>query len=260
MQTVEIAAADITAATKKLFTSKFPGQLRCDAVLEGVCKGRIFADNPTNPTWCVVQESSFGTLFWAGDVDTEILRHFVDTLSSQGDVLIGLYENDMRTNLLPPHPQYDGHTIDFTDRPALEGLSAYLQPIPDRCIFRRVDRALFERSMDYQFYSDMFGSADRALEKTLGLFLMNGETILCEAWAGCNVSGTIEIGVNTIESERRKGYATATCARLILACEALGYQTYWNCAKQNTASRALAQKLGYRTSVEYCLLGWFPST
>jgi RimJ/RimL family protein N-acetyltransferase len=57
----------------------------------------------------------------------------------------------------------------------------------------------------------------------------------------------IEIGVGTAEAQRGKGYATVTCARLILECERGGTQTFWNAAAQNTASVALARKLGYRT-------------
>ena len=48
-----------------------------------------------------------------------------------------------------------------------------------------------------------------------------------------------------------------TCAHLIRDCEARGYQTYWNCARQNLASAAVARKLGYRTEKEYRLLAWF---
>jgi RimJ/RimL family protein N-acetyltransferase len=37
----------------------------------------------------------------------------------------------------------------------------------------------------------------------------------------------------------------------------MGQQTWWNCAKQNVASAALARKLGYRTEREYRVLAWF---
>jgi RimJ/RimL family protein N-acetyltransferase len=65
------------------------------------------------------------------------------------------------------------------------------------------------------------------------------------------------VGVMTHELYQGRGYATLTCAHLLQACEALGYQTYWNCAKQNRASAALARKLGYRVEREYKLVAWF---
>jgi RimJ/RimL family protein N-acetyltransferase len=55
----------------------------------------------------------------------------------------------------------------------------------------------------------------------------------------------------------QKGYATITCAHLIQEMEQQGYLTYWNCAKDNQASIALARKLGYQTEKVYRLLAWF---
>jgi RimJ/RimL family protein N-acetyltransferase len=67
----------------------------------------------------------------------------------------------------------------------------------------------------------------------------------------------IEIGVETHPHHMRKGYATLTCAHLIAEMEQQGYSTYWNCAKGNLPSAALARRLGYRTEKEYRLVAWF---
>jgi RimJ/RimL family protein N-acetyltransferase len=69
----------------------------------------------------------------------------------------------------------------------------------------------------------------------------------------------VEMGVTTRAQYQRRGYATLTCAHLIRACEERGYRTYWNCAKQNLASAAVARKLGYRREKVYRLLAWFKS-
>jgi RimJ/RimL family protein N-acetyltransferase len=47
-----------------------------------------------------------------------------------------------------------------------------------------------------------------------------------------------------------------TSARLIQEIEAMGGQTYWNCARQNVASAAVARKLGYRIEKEYRCMVW----
>jgi RimJ/RimL family protein N-acetyltransferase len=88
------------------------------------------------------------------------------------------------------------------------------------------------------------------------LCLLRGEEILCEASTGPAVNGLIELGVITHEPHQGQGYATLTCAHLAHQCEQRGYQTYWNCAKQNVASAAVARKLGYRIEREYKLLAW----
>jgi RimJ/RimL family protein N-acetyltransferase len=122
---------------------------------------------------------------------------------------------------------------------------------------RSVDRQLFECSADHDFYCTLYGSAEQALEKGLARFLLYGDEIRSEAYAYFAALGIIEIATSTREPYRGRGYASIACAHLIRSCEQLGYQTYWNCARQNLASAAVARKLGYRSEKEYRLLAWF---
>ena len=59
----------------------------------------------------------------------------------------------------------------------------------------------------------------------------------------------IEIEVDTLPSERRKGLASAACAALILRCLDEGLYPSWDA--QNLSSVGLARKLGYEFSHEY---------
>ena len=59
----------------------------------------------------------------------------------------------------------------------------------------------------------------------------------------------IEIEVDTIETERRKGLAAAACAALILRCLKEGLYPSWDA--QNLTSVRLAEKLGYELDHEY---------
>jgi GNAT superfamily N-acetyltransferase len=65
------------------------------------------------------------------------------------------------------------------------------------------------------------------------------------------------IGVITQATYRKQGLATFACAFLIQLCEASGAQTYWDCARLNLGSVALARKLGFQNEREYKLLAWF---
>ena len=58
-----------------------------------------------------------------------------------------------------------------------------------------------------------------------------------------------EIQVDIIESHRRRGLASAVCARLIFEGLARGLEPHWDAA--NMASVGLAQKLGYRLKRKY---------
>ncbi len=97
----------------------------------------------------------------------------------------------------------------------------------------------------------MFGSIQQALEWGYGLCLVHGDELVCEAFAGPSAGGVIEIGVETHPRHMQKGYAVITCSHLIHIMEQQGFQTYWNCAKQNLPSAALARRLGYQTEREY---------
>ena len=255
----QLSSVQVSPRLRSLFDPGLPAALRCFAVLEGAAAGQILTDDPANPTWGLVWETAFGTLYPGGALEAPLLARLVDKLRREGDVMLGLWPDDDRLQQLPPNPGYEGAVLEFVDRPLGQGLEPYLSQIPPGCQLRRVDHHLLELMTDRDLTITTFGSAEKALEKGLGFFLMSGDTLLCETFSGPPALGLIEIGVMTHEPYWGQGYATLTCAHLIQACEALGYQTYWNCAKQNRASAAVARKLGYRTEKEYKLVAWFKS-
>jgi len=253
---IEVAPDQVTPQLRALFDSRMPAGFRCFAVIAGDAAGRILTDDPVRPTWGAVQEGAFGTVYPGGTLAAPTWHRLIAKLYQDCDVLVGLWPDDERIQLLPSSPDYDGFTLDFTDRPIGAGLDGDLPQLPDGCNMRNLDRELFERSEDRDFYSTLYGSAGQALKKVHARFLMRGDEICCESYAYFAALGMIEIATSTREPYRGRGYATITCAHLIQACEAHGYQTYWNCAKQNLASAAVAHKLGYRTEKDYRLLAW----
>jgi GNAT superfamily N-acetyltransferase len=237
-----------------------PASLRCFTVLDSNVIGDILTDDPDNPSWGLVRENADGSIYLGGVIEAATLGQLVARLRRTGDVLIGAWPGDPWPEGLPPNPDYVGRVLEFVDRPgddaALEVLS---RQIPEGCVLRPMERELIEQSAQRDRTVQGFGSVDRFLIKGLGSTLMRGEEVLCEASAGPEVMGLREMGVFTYEPHRGRGYATATCAHLVRKIESAGLQTYWNCAKQNLASAAVARKLGYRLESEYKLLAWFES-
>lgn len=254
---LQLSADQASPNLRALFDLHDPAGIRCFAVLEGDSAGRIFTDDPAKPTWGIVQESAYGTVYLGGTLTAAGLAALIDRLRRDRDVLIGLWPDDDRRDLLPPNPDYDGFAIDFTDRPIGQGLEPYLQAVPDGCQIRRVDAELLERCAERDGQIATYGSLEKALENMIGYCLLVGDEIACEAFSGAPTLGIREMGVETKEAYRGRGYATITCAHLIQACEQAGYQTYWNTSRQNLPSIALAHKLGYRQEREYRLLAWF---
>jgi RimJ/RimL family protein N-acetyltransferase len=248
----------ITSLIRQFFSVRqVPGRLRFEALLAGDISGTVWLDDLDTPTWGILQEAAYGTLHLQGSFPDDFLAGFIETRKAHGDVLYGFWEDETPGhNGLPP-TMYDGHVLESYSRSAEINLTPWLQNVPNGCVCLPIDAALFPRLQDYQFYSDMFGGANRALEMMFGYVLMRADEIVCEAYAGTAADGVIELGVNTQEGHRQMGYATAACAHVIHEAEKRGYQTYWNCALQNKPSVGLAHKLGYAPMTRYRLWGWF---
>jgi RimJ/RimL family protein N-acetyltransferase len=252
---MQIAPAQMTRKVQALFPRATPNPLRCFAILQGNAVGRILTDDPVHPRWAAVQALADGTLYLGGTFEAPLLAELVNELRKDSEVAILLWPDDPRLALLPPNPDYAGAALDFTQRSNRED-ERCLFKLPEGCQLQRMDWALHQRSGSYDWNIATFGSAERALEQGLGFCLLQDETIVCEAFAGPAALGMIEMGVGTHEHYRGRGYATYTCLQLIRECERLGYQTFWNTAKQNLASLALARRLGYQGELEFSVLAW----
>jgi GNAT superfamily N-acetyltransferase len=249
----QISPNQVTPYLRALFDQADSASIRCFAVLGDHAAGRILIDHPTRPTWGVVQEATFGSLYLGGDVQQTTLRPLITHLRRDGDVLIGLWPEDPRWPLLPSAPDYSGYTLEFTDRVPNQPLPT----VPSGCELRRLDQSLINEILGRNLLIHMYGNVYEALKLGYGLCLTRNGEILCETFAGPAANGEIEIGVETHPHHMQKGYGSLTCAHLIHEMEQQGYLTYWNCAKQNRASVALAHKLGYRNAKEYRMLAWF---
>jgi RimJ/RimL family protein N-acetyltransferase len=239
----------VSLQLRTLFSADEPAGIRALAVLDGNMLGRVFTDDEAQPTWGVLQETVYGTIYLGGVVPDAIQGQLIADLRREGEVLIGLWQDDERIPfLLSLQPEYDGTVYDFFDRDAGQELNLSL---PEGCDIRPVDAELYKRLADYDPRT-----AESALKKGIGFCLMRGDEILCEAFATRLTPDVMEMGVTTHKPYEGRGYGTLTCAHLVQACEAKGYQTYWNCNQQNIASLKIARKLGYRTEKAYRLLYW----
>jgi predicted GNAT family acetyltransferase len=81
------------------------------------------------------------------------------------------------------------------------------------------------------------------------MVIMKSGLIVAGASSYTRYNEGIEIEVDTIEEERRKGLATIVSAALILRCLDEGLYPSWDA--QNMNSVRLAKKLGYEFDHEY---------
>lgn len=256
---IHINTHQVTPALTRLFNKDDMQAVRCFAVLAGRMNGRIMTDDATAPTWAAVWERAEGTLFLAGALDRNFVAHLITTLRKEGDVLVGLLPNDPRIALLPAGNDYDGWTLEFFDRAGVD-LNAIIANTPNGCELRRIDRALAQQSEGLVGWFAHFGGVDAFLQHNVAFCLLKDGQIVSEATAGPAAHGQFEMGVSTHPNHRGHGYATLVCAATVHACKRAGNITYWNCAKQNAPSAAIARRLGYQTLREYRLLAWSADT
>jgi len=252
---IEIAPVQISSAVQACFTHEMPVGLRCRAVLAGDAAGRILTDDPVHPHWAVVQEQYAGFLYLDGALAAPILAQIVHELRKESEVVIGLWPDDPRLAILPANPDDVGAMLDFTQRSNRED-EQHLHPVPAGFQVQRMDAALLKRCAGYALYDSIVGGAEPMLAQRVGYCLLHGDVVACAALTGTPTMRMMEMGVATHEQYRQRGYATLICLHVVRECERLGYQTYWNCAKPNVASAAIARKLGYQTEKEFRVLAW----
>ena len=94
-----------------------------------------------------------------------------------------------------------------------------------------------------------FESKEKYLELGRGIVILKEGKIVAGASSFSRYKEGIEIEVDTVPEERRKGLATICCSALILNCLEEGLYPSWDA--QNMNSVHLAEKLGYEFSHEY---------
>lgn len=251
-----ISPHELTPAIASLFDMTKPTMLRAWNVLEGTIRGEIVVDDRSEPEWAIVRDPIYSTLYLGGQFTPGLLATMVNHFRTQGGVGISCWPDDPINQILPPEPDYDGATLCFTNRSAGVVLSSLRPELPAPYALMQRDEQLFKQSVDYDSTLAAFGSVANAMRLTLGVVLVHDGVVVCEAATGAATHRQIEVGVTTIAAYRQRGCATIACAKLIELCEQQGYTTWWDCAKQNSASVRLARKLGYQYEREYRYVWW----
>lgn len=251
---IPISVDQLTPEILSLFDLNKPTMPRAFNVLEGVNRGQIVVDDPVHPTWAVVRDVTYGSLYFGGQPNSSVVQLLVDHFRKMGDVGIGCWLDDPINEMIPANPDYDGRTLYFTERSRRNDSKQY--PLPEGYTIAVRDADLLRQSFDYQSTLAAFGSEENILKYTLGVDILHHGKVVCEAATGAPTHGRIEVGITTDESHRQHGLAMIACTELLRMCEAQGLETWWDCAKQNTPSVRLAHKLGFQNEREYHYVFW----
>lgn len=131
-------------------------------------------------------------------------------------------------------------------------LEKYANAVPEGYILQKIDAHLYDMCLADPATEDfvsVFESKEKYLELGRGVVALKDGKIVAGASSYTRYREGIELEVDTDKEERRKGLATAVCARLILNCLDEGLYPSWDA--QNPVSVHLAEKLGYEFAHEY---------
>ena len=135
------------------------------------------------------------------------------------------------------------------DRKKLEALA---NALPNGYALKRIDSKIYDLCLANDLFEDCvkhFGSKERYLAQGRGFAVLKDGALVSAASSYTVYREGIEIEVDTVEAERRKGLACAVSAALILDCLNGGLYPSWDAANEDSVR--LAEKLGYEFDRAY---------
>jgi RimJ/RimL family protein N-acetyltransferase len=246
-----------------LFASATFDRVYVDAVFEGRQSGRIFVDDPRQPSGALLCRTY--DFFLAGG-PSPALRGFIAEAPVEAGVWDGFYgyvplNEEWSRVLLEDHDgrlevigrrsfRFDPHNRDLisewrSDLPA--GIT--ILPI-DAALAQRVDRDLHEH------IGLCWGAYDRFTAGGFGFCALAGDVPVSTAYAAAVSDGEVNLGVGTDPAFRRQGLAFAVSAACVEWGLDRGRSVTWDCDTVNPPSAALALKLGFREETPFVELGF----
>ena len=131
-------------------------------------------------------------------------------------------------------------------------LAEMVSKLPEGYELKKIDADIYDLCVQDPVTADFvsaFGSKEKYLELGRGMVILKDGKIVSGASSYTRYKEGIEIEVDTVPSERRKGLAGVVCSSLILACLDEGLYPSWDAHDMNSVR--LSRKFGYEFDHEY---------
>lgn len=241
------------------------------SVIEQKVDGKIFVDNTDNPqTYYVIHSYGMTLLFGNSNNDefNSSFREYALNLNhvrgkhewmqvfpyNWNNVLNELFKNNLIKSVDNIEKKEKG-IIELNTRVNFKfNLDKYLR-------LRRTSSAPEIKIVraNKQIFRDMKGTVvpvyfwnneDDFLKKGVGFSLFYNNKLASTAYSSFIIDDKFELGIETVEEFRGKGFAEITCSALIDYCIENNYEPIWACRLENIGSYRLAQKIGFEPFVE----------
>lgn len=134
----------------------------------------------------------------------------------------------------------------------VEKLKAEVAKLPEGYEISPINSEVYDMCLQdaqTQDFVSSFDSKEAYLELGRGMAIIKDGRVVSGASSYTRYKEGIEIEVDTVMEERRKGLASIACAALILACLEEGLYPSWDAMTMNSVH--LSEKLGYEFDHEY---------
>ena len=210
--------------------------------------GRILVTDPENPVSAMASVGCFA--FVAGKPDRELV------LGKPAGFVIMVPQNEAWAALIeecwPDARRFTRYAIRKDTQFDTAALQKSVDGLPAGYELKPIDAGLYDLCLQDPVTADFvapFGSKERYLELGRGMVILRNGRIVSGASSYTRYKEGIEIEVDTVPEERRKGLASIVCSSLILRCLEEGLYPSWDA--HNMDSVRLSEKFGYEFDHEY---------
>ncbi|MBP5263462.1 MAG: GNAT family N-acetyltransferase [Lachnospiraceae bacterium] len=210
--------------------------------------GKIYVSDLESPKSAMAYVGCFA--FYAGVPDKELVRN-----KPNGFVIMTPQNKEWEACIevcFPTAKKVTRYAIKKDTKFDQAYLRSLIKNLPDGYELKEIDGEIYDMCLPDPVTRDFvssFESKEKYLEIGRGMVILKSGRIVAGASSYTRYREGIEIEVDTVEQERRKGLATIACAALILRCLEEGLYPSWDA--QNMHSVHLAEKLGYEFDHEY---------
>ena len=210
--------------------------------------GKIYVTDPDSPVSAMAYVGCFA--FYAGVPDKELVL-----AKPKGFVIMSPQNREWEAcieSCFPAAKKVTRYAIKKDTQFDLSFLRSMVKKLPEGYELKEIDKDVYDQCLTDPVTRDFvasFESKEKYLEDGRGMVVMKSGQIVAGASSYTRYNEGIEIEVDTVPEERRKGLATSACAALILRCLDEGLYPSWDA--QNMDSVHLAEKLGYEFDHEY---------
>lgn len=227
--------------------------LMAEAVLDGEVPGRVFTDRLDRPRSCYIRHR-YGMSFVVGSSPDASWRGELETLfTGSGEagrstemlqVFPPAWSGELMSPLVSAGEVWEWGRVNFLFKGAGAGGG---RKEPEHPGIVRIDRGILDGFTGTVVPGRFWNSEEQFLRKGVGFCLLDPESgaPASIAFSSCLRPPFLEIGVETAEAFRGKGYAFEVSRKMVRFCLENGFVPVWSCKKENTGSFRLALKLGF---------------